>query len=107
MNGAYLLASTATIPIIGAVSDILGRKPVVLFTVALFFLSSIICALAVNIIMLIVGRSLQGIAGVGILQMVSVITADLFSERLVFCRNNFPKSRNTDCQQGARYIFRH
>lgn len=84
MNGAYLLASAASIPIIGTISDIWGRRPVILFTVALFFLSSIICALAVNTTMLIVGRSLQGIAGGGILQMVSVITADLFSERYVF-----------------------
>lgn len=83
MGGAYLLANAAAAPIWAKLSDIWGRKPMLLITVLWFLLSSIICAAAVNMTMLIVGRALQGTAGGGLMQLVMIVVSDLFSVRLV------------------------
>ncbi|PKY06989.1 MFS general substrate transporter [Aspergillus campestris IBT 28561] len=82
IGGAYLLANAASSNIWVNLSDIWGRKPILLAAVALFFGSSIICAMAVNMPMLIAGRGLQGVAGGGLLQLVIVAISDLFSVRL-------------------------
>lgn len=83
IGGAYLLANAASSNIWVNLSDIWGRKPILLAAVALFFGSSIICAMAVNMPMLIAGRGLQGVAGGGLLQLVIVAISDLFSVRYV------------------------
>ncbi|KAE8138937.1 major facilitator superfamily domain-containing protein [Aspergillus pseudotamarii] len=81
VGGAYLLASAAAAPIWAKLSDIWGRKPILLVAVLWFLLSSIVCAAAVNMKMLIAGRALQGIAGGGLLQLVMIVVSDLFSVR--------------------------
>lgn len=87
IGGAYLLANAASAPIWAKLSDIWGRKPILLASVALFFFSSMICALSVTMTMLIVGRSLQGIAGGGIFQLVVIVISDLFSMRYACSRS--------------------
>ncbi|UDD60957.1 hypothetical protein AFCA_008342 [Aspergillus flavus] len=79
VGGAYLLASAAAAPIWAKLSDIWGRKPILLVAVLWFMFSSIVCAAAVNMRMLIAGRALQGIAGGGLLQLVMIVVSDLFS----------------------------
>ncbi|KAE8165243.1 major facilitator superfamily domain-containing protein [Aspergillus tamarii] len=81
VGGAYLLASAAAAPIWAKLSDIWGRKPILLVAVLWFLLSSIVCAAAVSMKMLIAGRALQGIAGGGLLQLVMIVVSDLFSVR--------------------------
>ena len=81
IGAAYLLANAAGAPIWAKMSDIWGRKPILLLGVAWFFVSSIICATAVNMSMLIAGRALQGVAGGGLLQLVTITISDLFSVR--------------------------
>lgn len=81
IGGAYLLGSTASSLIWAKFSDIWGRKPILLCAVTGYFFSSIICALSNSMTMLIVGRALQGIAGGGLLQLVSIVISDLFSMR--------------------------
>lgn len=49
--------------------------------VTMFFATSIVCALAQNMTMLIVGRALQGTAGGGLMQLVNIVLSDLFSLR--------------------------
>ncbi|PYI19121.1 hypothetical protein BO99DRAFT_473797 [Aspergillus violaceofuscus CBS 115571] len=82
IGGAYLLANAASSNIWANLSDIWGRKPVLLTAVALFFGASIICATAVDMPMLIAGRGLQGIAGGGLIQLITITISDLFSVRL-------------------------
>jgi MFS family permease len=82
IGGAYLLANSAGGPIWAKISDIWGRKPILLTAVAMFFVSSIICAKAVDMKMLIIGRSLQGAAGGGMVQLVMITISDIFSIRL-------------------------
>lgn len=83
IGGAYLLANAAGSCIWAKLSDIWGRKLILLIAVAWFLISSIICAAAVNMQMLIAGRALQGIAGGGLLQLNTIIISDLFSVRYV------------------------
>ena len=81
IGGAYLLANAAGACVWAKLSDIWGRKLILLIAVAWFFISSIICAVAVDMPMLIAGRALQGVAGGGLLQLVTIVISDLFSVR--------------------------
>ncbi|KAK0608951.1 Efflux pump FUS6, partial [Lasiodiplodia hormozganensis] len=81
IGGAYLLAKSAAMPIWAKLSDIWGRKPIILASLFLFFAASILCALAQTMPMLISGRALQGVGGGGLLQLVDITIADLFSLR--------------------------
>jgi EmrB/QacA subfamily drug resistance transporter len=81
IGGAYLIANAAGAPIWAKLSDIFGRKPILLAGVALFVASSIVCALAIDMKMMIVGRALQGTAGGGLIMLVNVCISDIFSMR--------------------------
>ena len=81
IGGAYLIATAAGSPIWGKLSDIWGRKIMLLAAVALFIGSSVLCALAVNMTMLIAGRALQGVAGGGLIMLVNIVISDVFSMR--------------------------
>ena len=78
---AYLLALTATTPLFGKLSDIYGRRAVLLLAIGIFILGSIACALAPSIWALVVARGLQGIGGGGLLPIAQTIIADLLSPR--------------------------
>src|SRR6476646_2235676 len=60
---AYLLTSTAVVPISGKLSDMYGRKMFLLGSSALFVLTSALCGLSQDMTQLIVFRGMQGIAG--------------------------------------------
>ena len=81
IGGAYLIGNAAAAPIWVKFSDIFGRKPIFLVAVVIFFGSSVICATAINMRMLIAGRAIQGTAGGGLMCMVNVGISDLFSVR--------------------------
>lgn len=81
IGAAYLLANAIAAPIWTKLSDIWGRKAVLLIAVALYAGFSIICALAPRMAVLIAGRALQGSAGGGLVQVVYAVIADLFSMR--------------------------
>lgn len=76
-----MLASGAAAPVWVKLSDIWGRKMIVLTAVAFYFASSILCAMASSMKMLIVGRSLQGTAGGGLIVLVQITISDLYSMR--------------------------
>src|SRR5215470_1405542 len=78
---AYLLAVTVTTPLFGKLSDIYGRRLVLLWAIAIFIAGSIACALATTIWVLIVARGLQGLGGGGLLPIAQTIIADLLSPR--------------------------
>lgn len=81
IGSAYLLANAAAAPSWGKMSDIFGRKPVLLTAVGVFWIGSLICGLSVNMGMLIVGRAVQGIGGGGTLILVNICISDMFSVR--------------------------
>src|SRR6185503_8903336 len=78
---AYLLSSTVVAPLYGKLSDIHGRRAMMLAAVGIFTAGSVACALATDMIMLILGRALQGIGGGGILPLAQSILADAVAPR--------------------------
>ena len=78
---AYLLAATAVTPLFGKLSDIHGRRIMMLIAIVIFIVGSAVCALAPNMPVLIAGRALQGIGGGGILPLTHTIIGDLVSPR--------------------------
>src|SRR3954452_24670263 len=73
---AYLLSSTVVSPLYGKLSDIHGRRAMMLVALGLFVAGSALSAVAPNMMVLIIGRTLQGIGGGGIVPMVQTIVAD-------------------------------
>src|SRR5262252_8560750 len=78
---AYLLASTAVAPVFGTLSDIYGRRAMVIAALSLFIAGSVLCALAPNMPVLILARGLQGLGGGGILPIVQTVISDIVSPR--------------------------
>ncbi|HUJ75544.1 MAG TPA: MFS transporter, partial [bacterium] len=76
---AYLLASTAMIPIWGKISDLYGRKVVVLSAVVLFLLGSALSGQARSMVELIIFRAVQGLGSAGIFSTAFTVVADLFT----------------------------
>ncbi|KAH7124128.1 major facilitator superfamily domain-containing protein [Dendryphion nanum] len=81
VGSAYLIANSAATPIWGKVSDIFGRKPILLVTNGIFFLGSLLAGVAVNMNMLIAARVVQGIGGGGLIVLVNICISDLFAMR--------------------------
>jgi EmrB/QacA subfamily drug resistance transporter len=75
----YLLTQAVTVPIYGKLADVVGRKPVLFFGVAVFVASSLLCGLAWSMPALIVARALQGIGAGAVLPMGVTIIGDLYS----------------------------
>src|SRR5207247_4284194 len=78
---AYLLSSTVVAPLYGKLSDIHGRRAMMLTAIGLFIAGSAVSALAPDMAMLIAGRTLQGIGGGGIVPMVQTTVADMITPR--------------------------
>ncbi|MEU8664034.1 MFS transporter [Actinoplanes philippinensis] len=75
----YLLAQAVSVPVYGKLNDLFGRKPVILFGIALFLLGSIFCGAAWNMWVLIAFRVVQGL-GAGAIQPTTItIVGDLYS----------------------------
>lgn len=81
IGSAYLLANAAFVPTWGKISDIWGRKPVILTAVGIFWVGSLLCATSVNMGMLIAARAIQGVGGGGAIVLVNICISDLFSMR--------------------------
>ena len=63
---AYLIANTAITALYGKISDIHGRRVTLLIAISLYMLGSLVCALAPNMFVLILGRVLHGLGGGGL-----------------------------------------
>lgn len=81
VGAAYTLASSATVPSWGKVSDIWGRKPVLLVAVGIFWIGSLVAALSKNSGQLIAARAIQGAGGGGIIVLINIAVGDLVSVR--------------------------
>src|SRR5262245_27300129 len=78
---AYLLTATAATPLYGKLSDIHGRRTMLLAAIAIFVAGSVAIALAPTMMTLILGRALQGLGGGGLLSLAQVIVGDAVSPR--------------------------
>lgn len=62
-TNAYLLTLGSLLLVAGSIGDVLGERRVFVLGVVLFGVTSVLCALAPTIELLVVGRALQGVAG--------------------------------------------
>jgi EmrB/QacA subfamily drug resistance transporter len=77
----YLLTSTVTVPLYGKLSDLVGRKPVLLAGIAVFLVGSVACGVARTMPVLIAARALQGLGAGAMQPMAMTIIGDLFDIR--------------------------
>ncbi len=79
----FSLAATAAVPVVGKLSDVAGRKPVLIGAVIFFMLTSAAAGASTDMTQLIVARVLQGAAFAGVMGSVWIIMAALWppSER--------------------------
>lgn len=85
---AYLLVNTSLVPIYGKLSDLYGRKPILMFGIFVFLLGSALCGMAGEpflgnlfgggMMQLVVFRGVQGLGGAALGSVAFAIIADLF-----------------------------
>lgn len=78
---SYLLGQLSFQPLYGRISDITGRKPVLLFSIGCIVIGGLLCGFARTPVWLYVCRTISGIGGGGISSSVAIIVSDLVSLR--------------------------
>lgn len=81
IGSAYLLGNATFVPTWGKISDIFGRKPVLIAAVVIFWIGSLLCAVSTSMGMLIAARAIQGVGGGGTIVLPNICVSDLFSMR--------------------------
>jgi DHA2 family multidrug resistance protein len=76
---SYLVANTIVLPISGWLAQVIGRKRFYQICVALFTISSVMCAVSTSLTMMIVARCFQGIGGGGLAPTTQSMMADSFA----------------------------
>ncbi len=74
---AYLIANTAITALYGKISDIRGRRVTLLIAISMYMAGSLVCALAPNMFVLILGRVLHGLGGGGLTSTGMVVLGDI------------------------------
>lgn len=78
---SYLLTSTCVTPIIGKVSDLYGRRRMLITGLVVFMLGSALCALSTSMIALILSRALQGVGGGSLITLGQAVIGDVVTPR--------------------------
>jgi EmrB/QacA subfamily drug resistance transporter len=75
----YLLTSTITVPFYGKLSDIYGRRPLIMFGISMFLIGSALSGLSQEMWQLILFRGIQGIGAGSLFPISLAVIGDLFS----------------------------
>ena len=75
----YLLTSTITVPFYGKLSDLYGRKPLLMIGVIIFLIGSALSGLSQNMAMLILFRGIQGLGAGALFPISLAVIGDLFT----------------------------
>ncbi|WP_176545088.1 MDR family MFS transporter [Bacillus sp. AFS041924] len=75
---AYMLAMTVTTPIYGKLSDLYGRKNLLMFGIILFIFGSVLCGFSQNMGQLILFRTIQGLGAGAALPLTMTVISDLY-----------------------------
>jgi EmrB/QacA subfamily drug resistance transporter len=78
---AYIVANVVMVPVWGKLSDIVGRKQVILTGIGVFLAGSFLCGLAWNTWSLIGFRFVQGLGAASLFTSAFSVIADLFPPR--------------------------
>ncbi|KUL91036.1 hypothetical protein ZTR_00736 [Talaromyces verruculosus] len=76
LTTAFLLTSTALLPLSGRISDTIGRKPVYIFSIVVFFITTAWCGLAQSIGSFVLARAFCGLGAGGVFSMGMIISSD-------------------------------
>jgi MFS family permease len=79
---SFLLCSTVFQPTTATLSDIFGRRPIILISLLFFLIGSLVAGIANDFTQILVGRCLQGVGGGGIAVLSEVVVTDLVPLRL-------------------------
>ena len=79
VSTGYLVASTAMVPVYGKLSDLYGRRAIMLFGILVFLTGSALCGVAATMLQLIVFRVLQGIGAAALTSSAFAVPADLYA----------------------------
>src|SRR4051794_30494650 len=74
----FLLGYVAVLPLVGRIADLRGRLPVLVGSLVVFSLGSLVTATAYDLPSMVVGRTLQGVGGGGLLPATLALVADLY-----------------------------
>lgn len=77
---AYLLMNAVTVLIYGKLSDLFGRKPIILVGITIFLIGSILCGFAESMTMLIIFRFIQGLGAGAITPIATTIVGDIYTK---------------------------
>lgn len=78
---AYLISNAACQPISGRLTDIFGRGPGLVFSNVFFAAGNLICGLAKDESVMILGRVIAGIGGGGLMSITTFLSSDLIPLR--------------------------
>lgn len=78
---AFVLASAACQPVFPAISTALGRRPTLLAAIVLLTAGTVVCSVASSATALLAGRTVQGVGCGGVLALMYVVMADMFTLR--------------------------
>jgi EmrB/QacA subfamily drug resistance transporter len=78
---SYMLTSTISIILFGKLSDIYGRKNILIIGIIIFVLASVMCGFSANMLELIIFRGIQGIGGGILISLPFIVVGEIFSAR--------------------------
>lgn len=78
---SYLIAATVAAPIYGRLGDSFGRQRMMYIALAVFIVSSLLCAAANTIVLLTLARILQGLGGGGLMTLSQALIGETIPPR--------------------------
>ena len=78
---SFIVASTVSAPLYGKLSDLYGRKPAFIASIAIFLVGSALCGFAASMGELIAFRTVQGLGAGGLIVLAQTVIGDLVSPR--------------------------
>ena len=77
---AFILGSAVLQPVFAALADPFGRRPMATVALAIFTIGTVVCAKSPTIATLLVGRTVQGIGGGGLLSLTYIVIGDILDK---------------------------
>lgn len=78
---AFLITSTIVTPLYGKLSDIFGRKPLLLVAISIFLLGSFLCGISTSMYELAAYRAIQGLGAGGLMSLAFAVIGDIVPPR--------------------------